>query len=1566
MERELKGRSSSRAQVILSSLGITADQAVGEGVAQHGAHLREAAAQGDCAALRQLLCSPSRGDDEPVDHELSDAGLLEALEQKDKLGNTALMIACKGGWMDALAVLLDASADPNTANIDGVTPLHLAAGFREGNMIKYLICAGASLDVLDKWDQTPLCVAAYKKRVRPARALLQAGASPNVGRKSALYWACLEEQRPLVNRLLVQARSSGWGVKSLHLEYAGLEELPMEASYWRTFASLSLLDLRGNQLQALPPALVNLGSLSTVRLDRNPLGSIPGPFRATTLSSSMKRYLSSIERESAQWPERKLLLVGQEGVGKTTLLKSLRSAHNRTDVTKNQSTDGMTVLSGLNLEPGKVGVVSRLIKFFSPEPPYSFSAWDLGGQEVFYPTHQLFLSSQSIFLVVFNMAQPQFERIDYWMNQIRSSAATEKLSPIILVGTHADSDLCTGSHVTDVIAHVARRYPRQRFPGVLGCIPVSCKTGVGMVDLKTRLEVAAAKLSCIVSPRWVFLAKLVKDLVHRSKVQYLELPDYQDLALSRCHIPENELGLATEFLCSAGYALHFGTVDPDGTSDAAARLVVLDPQWLANVMRCFVSFKSTWAQNGVLACRTLTQVLKGFPESTHSSLLDLLEQYRIIHRLQPVRCGESVLRCLGLEEGSMHILVPSLLPEEAPVRFAQKLNLGGPSDSFEVDVDGSVTWRAHPTRQMVEHGRLFRFGFLPLGFFERLLVSTFYITAVSLKHLALWRNGCILQEANADMPVVALITYGARRRGISARIVYEISIRVRSPCVDGIYWKGDFDLLKELVRLVEHILDCFYQPILQETLRLIPCIHCIALHEIGDNLFHFTYDECVAAVAEGKGAVFCKGIRTPVRTVFLHALAPDVTFAGLGIIPERRLRDLKELGEGAFGKVWQARLQLSSGFMDEDQEGQGAAADQQLDSTRAMTVAVKELHMPVGDEDDGMSEERLRRFADFGKEVQIMTSLESQYIVNFFGITMAPLRIVMEFVPGGDLHELLRPSQALLVDGCAPFDTAERVPWQLRYRIAYDITCALEYLQSLTPPIIHRDLRSPNIFIASKDPGAPVCAKVADFGLSTLVAPEVGGLLATWQWLAPEVFDPLNKQGYDQRSDIYSLGTVLWELIDGDWPFAEYEMLPQFSSVVSGKRVPDEMALKHAVVHSGLRPSIPNTCDPRFAGLIERCWAKDPADRPSCQELRTTLEELLRNNYALQGSTNTTWQSARASCDFLAAAEVLSGPDNLHDVDVDCQSSTLSVKCDFSCMLRVGDSLWVGNDAGEIRVYDFPSLCSGTVHMLSGWQAHHNSIVRMVLVEGHSGEEVWSCSKDNTLAAWSVEDETRTWCRLVNTYIADMVTVNSARSTVWVSLPCKNGIEIINSKNRRLMASLVLDEGLPAVSMCYEARHNVVWVGTEKYMYLFNPDTRERVYCWLAHSNGNIQCLTECLGRVWSSSGNQTTVWEYLADSKQMMRHFTGKLHSHRITCMRGSDKHVWSCGYDYRILVWDGESCEVVAEIDRAEGRELARCAVPMPSGCIIGASCKPSDGIDNDGAFVGKLVVLKLKEQS
>ena len=82
---------------------------------------------------------------------------------------------------------------------------------------------------------------------------------------------------------------------------------------------------------------------------------------------------------------------------------------------------------------------------------------------------------------------------------------------------------------------------------------------------------------------------------------------------------------------------------------------------------------------------------------------------------------------------------------------------------------------------------------------------------------------------------------------------------------------------------------------------------------------------------------------------------------------------------------------------------------------------------------------------------------------------------------------------------------------------------------------MHRDLRSPNIFLISTDEKAPICAKVADFGLSKKVNNSFNEVLPTFRWLAPEVID-LNYTNYDERSDIYSFAIVLYEIATSKIP----------------------------------------------------------------------------------------------------------------------------------------------------------------------------------------------------------------------------------------------------------------------------------------------------------------------------------------------------------------------------------------------------------------------------------------------
>jgi serine/threonine protein kinase len=101
----------------------------------------------------------------------------------------------------------------------------------------------------------------------------------------------------------------------------------------------------------------------------------------------------------------------------------------------------------------------------------------------------------------------------------------------------------------------------------------------------------------------------------------------------------------------------------------------------------------------------------------------------------------------------------------------------------------------------------------------------------------------------------------------------------------------------------------------------------------------------------------------------------------------------------------------------------------------------------------------------------------------------------------------------------------------------------MRYLHSRPSPIIHKDLRSPNVCIVSLDPTAFVTAKILDFGLAEILCGTSRDRLCTWQWVAPEVLTSheadVDKMRYDQKCDVYSFGIVLNELASRLCPFLD-------------------------------------------------------------------------------------------------------------------------------------------------------------------------------------------------------------------------------------------------------------------------------------------------------------------------------------------------------------------------------------------------------------------------------------------
>ena len=177
---------------------------------------------------------------------------------------------------------------------------------------------------------------------------------------------------------------------------------------------------------------------------------------------------------------------------------------------------------------------------------------------------------------------------------------------------------------------------------------------------------------------------------------------------------------------------------------------------------------------------------------------------------------------------------------------------------------------------------------------------------------------------------------------------------------------------------------------------------------------------------------------------------------------------------------------------------------------------------------------------------------------------------------------------------------AAELTWRVRLTIAAGATKGMLHLHSQSPPVIHRDLKSPNLLV---DEGWRT--KVADFNLSRMMS-ESGSCASTGtltnanpRWLAPEI---MRGAKASVASDLYAMGVVLWELLALDVPWPREDMLRIMCMVsMEGARPPVPPAER---IPGGSFQGLPG-----YLALMERCWAQQPEDRPaSFEEVVESLE----------------------------------------------------------------------------------------------------------------------------------------------------------------------------------------------------------------------------------------------------------------------------------------------------------------------------------------------------------------------
>lgn len=259
--------------------------------------------------------------------------------------------------------------------------------------------------------------------------------------------------------------------------------------------------------------------------------------------------------------------------------------------------------------------------------------------------------------------------------------------------------------------------------------------------------------------------------------------------------------------------------------------------------------------------------------------------------------------------------------------------------------------------------------------------------------------------------------------------------------------------------------------------------------------------------------------------------------------------------------------------------GRGSYGEVFRGSWRHTQVAVKLLL------DQSSLDQREDTMLEFKREVAIMKRLRHPNILQLMAVCLQPPNVSMitQFCPRGSLFKLMHSKQ----QQPAPQVFDER----RRMQMARDVACGMHYLHTQRPPIVHKDLKSPNLLV-DKDWTVKVC----DFGLSrvlrnTLIMTKHQGF--TPEWAAPEV---LQGHPYNEKCDIYSYGVVLWELATLCKPWEEEE----YSSA----------QIVGVVGYGNARLDIPEDLLPSVAQLIDDCFQRDPQLRPTFEQILDRLKGL--------------------------------------------------------------------------------------------------------------------------------------------------------------------------------------------------------------------------------------------------------------------------------------------------------------------------------------------------------------------
>ena len=690
--------------------------------------------------------------------------------------------------------------------------------------------------------------------------------------------------------------------------------------------------------------------------------------------------------------EKKVLVVGDAAVGKTTLLRGLRGED---DVAAKVATDGIEI-GELRLE----GVL--------------LNCWDFAGQEVYRYTHQLFMSGNSIYVILFNLSDPIpliCSQLAYWLDSIGHRVED---SEMILVGTHAS--VVRGDKKKQVLEQVAHKF--GRYVKKEDVLVVDSLSGEGLNRMKKALsKVARHNLPRV--PRWFEkTSQLFQEYRDRGKgSHFVEMNQLkQDVGME---------GVADEIWrwclrvmnCVGGIVL----VDWDsyeGNKRIRSTFVIVRPSWLVDMFKTVVTMRHNYVKDGIISIESLRKCWKEYDLSMHDLLLEALEKFDVVCRLS----GRG---------GDNKVIVPCLLPDCAPDDFFGWTQNGeralcclggvggvdGTMMKEEIGDSSCSTFRRSFVLKIQQSEKREKRS-LPVGVMGKVLCSMFQWGKVRYA----WKTGCVVVCGEDNQTkIVGMMWEGDcwGRAGVhfvfcehnntspsSSSCPSRSSGSLSSSSKTCTSVRG---LLQQASQLMKNLFEDFYK---LEYEAVVPC----SVDEQGVPVTWVNVDDIVASIygSESEVSVMTRDGKV-VDKVAVGGLAPDLMLDEdcAHFFDEDEIVLGRLLGNGAFGEVLEAEVSwendLEESLKEEDDEerneGKGKGKEKEQDNIekvpppKTKKVAVKKILLDKLLKGGGNQKEILK---ELHHETYLSLQVRHPNIVEMVGMcaqTSPPL-LLLELLDG--------------------------------------------------------------------------------------------------------------------------------------------------------------------------------------------------------------------------------------------------------------------------------------------------------------------------------------------------------------------------------------------------------------------------------------------------------------------------------------------------------------------------------------------------------------------------------------